>query len=91
MLYFFFPIEEVVEHLINASPNLEALHVGKKYQARGRTQSRRPSTANINFLGKIHFRNLTSLTLNGFDLMDGSYLSSVRFHSFQIEYFYDYF
>ena len=66
---------EVVDHLIVACPNITALHIGFKYYQYVQSQH---LINNINVLSVIQFHCLSSLTLDGFELKDGSYLSSVR-------------
>jgi len=69
----------VIRHLIGACPNIEALHIGNKdYEDEGYETSNARSVDNLDFLFVIQFPFLTMLTLNGFPLLDGSYLPTVR-------------
>lgn len=69
----------VIRHLIGACPNIEALHIGNKdYEDEDYETSSARSVDNLDFLFAIRFPCLTMLTLDGFPLLDGSYLPTVK-------------
>ncbi len=61
----------MVDHLIEACPNIESLFVGHKGNGNGEIPT------SVDFLSAIRFKNLISLSLVGFNLSDGSFLPSV--------------
>lgn len=60
---------EMMDHLIQACPNILALKVGRSSGVHG---------DNVNFLSAIQFHNLRSLSLHNLPLSDGSFLPSVK-------------
>ncbi len=66
---------EIIDHLIVACPNVEAFHIGKSDDFEAAPSSQ--PVVDVNFLSAIKFSKLTSLSLNGFQLHDGSYMASV--------------
>ncbi len=61
----------MVNHLIDACPNIESLQLGYK------EYGYEDKPASVDFLSAIRFHNLRSLSLIRFQLQDGSFLSSV--------------
>ena len=68
-------LTDLMDYLIAACPNIESLHVGHKEYG----SDRMPTS--VDFLGAIRFKNLKSLSLIGFQLLNGSFLSSVILNS----------
>ena len=65
-------LSEVVDQFMDSCPNIEALHIGD-YCGSGSV-----SSDGVDFLSAIRFSRLTSLSLSGFDLFDGSFVPLVR-------------
>ena len=57
---------------MDSCPNIESLHIGD-YCGSGSV-----SSDGVDFLSAIRFSRLTSLSLSGFDLFDGSFVPLVR-------------
>ena len=66
-----------MDRLIAACPNIEELHVGKKKRENGWSMVM-ITEGYLDFLSSVCFSKLKSLSFNGFPLLDGHYLSSVR-------------
>jgi len=62
--------------LIFACPNIEVLHVGKLDEFAAEPSSQ--PVRDVNFLSAIKFSKLISLSFDGFQVSDGSYMASVR-------------
>lgn len=60
----------MIDHLVEACPNLEHLHIGMKMGGHLVIED-------VAFLSAIRFRNLRFLSFSGFNLLDGSFLPSV--------------
>lgn len=66
-----------MDRLIAACPNIEELHVGKKKLEHGWSVVM-INEGYLNFMSSVCFPKLKSLSFNGFPLLDGRYLPSVR-------------
>jgi len=77
-LFFFFSFFlAILDRLIDACRNIDALHIGNQENIRSSSYR----IKDVTFLSDIRFSKLTSLSIDGFHLLDGSYISSVRFCS----------
>lgn len=69
---------DVMDHLIKNCPNIEVLYVsGELTPDDGRDDVDVPMGYDVNYLSRIQFHNLTKLTLDGFELLDGNFLIPV--------------
>ena len=69
---------EIIDHMIVACPKLEKLHIGKlEYVVADRSSLPMANFYSAKFLSAIEFSKLNSLSFDGFQLFDGSYMASV--------------
>lgn len=67
-----------MDHLIKNCPNIEVLHVGGELTSNGHDDDVDvPIGYDVNYLSRIQFHNLTKLTFDGFELLDGNFLIPV--------------